>query len=59
MTYSTLMVHVELGRSNALLLDAAVDFAKRFQSAVIGVTGCQPMQAYYAEGYSGDIAEHE
>jgi nucleotide-binding universal stress UspA family protein len=59
MTYSTLMVHLELGRSNAVLLDVAVDFAKRFRSAVIGVTGCQPMQAYYAEGYSGDIAEQE
>jgi nucleotide-binding universal stress UspA family protein len=59
MTYSTLMVHVELGRSNAVLLAAAVDFAKRFKSAVIGVTGCQPMQAYYAEGYSGDVAEQE
>ena len=59
MTYSTLMVHVELGQSNAALLDAAVDVAKRFRSAVIGVTGCQPMQAYYAEGYSGDVAEQE
>ena len=59
MTYSTLMVHLELGRSNALLLDVAADFAKRFQSAVIGIAGCQPMQMYYAEGYSGDIVVQE
>lgn len=59
MNYSTLMVHVELGRSNAALLEAAIDLAGRFQSAVIGIAGCQPMQMYYAEGYSGDILEQE
>ncbi len=59
MTYSTLMVHLELGRSNGVLLGVAVDFAKRFQSAVIGIAGCQPMQMYYAEGYSGDIVAQE
>ncbi len=59
MTYSTLMVHLELGRSNAALLQAAVDFARRFDSEVIGIAGCQPMQMYYAEGYGGDIVEQE
>lgn len=59
MTYSTLMVHLELGQSNAGLLEAALDFARRFDSEVIGITGCQPMQMYYAEGYSGDIVEQE
>ena len=59
MTYSTLMVHLELGRSNAALLQVAIDFAKRFDSEVIGIAGCQPMQAYYAEGYSGDMVEQE
>jgi nucleotide-binding universal stress UspA family protein len=57
MTYSTLMVHLELGRSNAALLQAAVDFARRFDSKIIGVAGCQPMRMYYAEGYMGDIVE--
>ncbi len=28
MTYSTLMVHLELGRSNSALLHAALDFAR-------------------------------
>jgi len=43
MNYSTLMGHVELGRSNIALLEAAIDLAGRFQSAVIGIAGCQPM----------------
>jgi nucleotide-binding universal stress UspA family protein len=59
MTYLTLMVHLELGRSNAGLLGAAVDLSKRFGSKVIGIAGCPPMQTYYAEGYMGDIAEQE
>ena len=59
MTYSTLMVHLELGRSNSALLQVALDFARRFDSEVIGAAGCQPMQMYYAEGYSGDVVERE
>ena len=59
MTYSSLMVHLELGRSNAALLQAALDVARRFESEVIGIVGCQPMQLYYADGYGGDIAEQE
>lgn len=57
MTYSTLMVHLELGRSNSALLQEAVDFARRFGSAVIGIAGCQPLQMYDAGGYSGDVVE--
>ena len=59
MTYSTLMVHLELGRSNAVLLQGAVDFARRFDSEVIGITGCQPMPLSYAEGYGGDMVAQE
>jgi len=59
MNYSTLMVHLELDRSNAALLQVALDFARRFDSEVIGVACCQPMQAYYAEGFSGDLVEQE
>ena len=59
MTYSTLMVHLELGRSNAVLLQGALDFARRFKSEVIGIAGCQPMQVYFVEGYSGDIIAQE
>ncbi|MEO7337321.1 MAG: universal stress protein [Caldimonas sp.] len=59
MTYSTLMVHMELGRSNSTLLQAALDFARRFNSEVIGIAGCHSMQMYYAEGYVGDLGEQE
>lgn len=58
MTYSTLMVHLELGRSNAVILQAAVDFARRFDSEVIGIAGCQ-MQVYFAEGDGGGDVEQE
>ncbi len=59
MTYSTLMVRLELGRSNTTLLQVAVDFARRFDSEVIGIAGCQPMQTYYAEGYRADVIGQE
>src|SRR6202030_4357522 len=40
-TYATLMVHLELGESNAGLLQIAGDLAERFQAAVIGIATCQ------------------
>jgi nucleotide-binding universal stress UspA family protein len=55
MTYATLMVHLELGRSNASLLRVASDLARRFEASVIGIAACQPMPMYYADGYSGDM----
>ena len=60
MTYATLMVHLELGRSNAGLLQIAGDLAERFHSRVIGIAACQPMQIVYGEGFvSGDIYEQD
>jgi nucleotide-binding universal stress UspA family protein len=59
MTYATLMVHLELGRSNAGLLRVAADLAGRFQAGVIGVAACQPMPMYYADGYSSDMLEQD
>ena len=50
MTYSTLMVHLQLGRSNAGLLQIAGDLAHRFQAGVIGIVACQPMQLLYSAG---------
>lgn len=56
MTYATLMVHLELGRSNAGLLQIAGALAERFQAGVIGVAACQPMPVTYGDGYvSGDL----
>ncbi len=60
MTYGTLMVHLELGRSNANLLQIAGDLAERFHASVIGIAACQPMQIVYGDGFiSGDIYEQD
>jgi nucleotide-binding universal stress UspA family protein len=50
-TYKTLMVHLELGHSNAGLLGVAGDLAQRFDAGLIGIAMCQPMQIIYSEGY--------
>lgn len=56
MTYATLMVHLELGRSNAGLLRVAADLAERFHADVIGIAGCQTMLTNYNDGYvPGDV----
>ena len=58
MTYSTLMAHMELGRSNKGLLQIAGDLAERFQSRVIGITTCQPVQINFGDSYaSGELFE--
>lgn len=44
MAYPCLMVSVPLGRSNAALLQVAGGLAERFQSGVIGVAACRPIQ---------------
>ena len=54
------MVHLELGRSNAGLLQIAGDLAERFRADVIGIAACQPMQIVYGDGFiSGDIYEQD
>ncbi len=60
-TYSTLMVHLELGRPNAGLLQIAGDLAQRFQAGVIGIVACQPMLLVYSDGtyVSGDVFEQD
>ena len=56
MTYSTLMVHLDVGNSNAGRLQVAGDLADRFGSSVLGIAGCRPMQVVYADGYvSGEM----
>lgn len=51
MTYTSLMVHLQLGQSNAGLLRIADDLAQRFQARLIGVAACQPMRLLYNDGY--------
>jgi nucleotide-binding universal stress UspA family protein len=50
-TYATLMVHLQLRRSNAGLLRIAGDLAERFDASVIGITAGRPMQVAFNEGY--------
>jgi nucleotide-binding universal stress UspA family protein len=58
--YKTLLVHGELGRSNAHLLRIAGDLAGRFDAGVIGVAMCQPMRIIYSEGYvPGDLIQQD
>ena len=43
MTYATLIVSLQLGKANAVLLQVAGDLAERFQAGVIGVAACRPL----------------
>jgi nucleotide-binding universal stress UspA family protein len=45
------MVHLELRRLNAGLLQIAGDLAERFHAGVIGIAAGKPMQVAYNEGY--------
>lgn len=60
MTYSSLMVHLDLGVSNEALLQLTAEMAERYEAAVIGITAFQPMQIAYGDGYmSGDVIEED
>ena len=50
MTYSTLMVHLELEHSNDARLQIAGDLAERFNAKLIGIAAADPQPAYYADG---------
>jgi nucleotide-binding universal stress UspA family protein len=45
MSYATLMVHLQLGKSNAGLLTLTADIARRYRANVIGIAACQPLLA--------------
>lgn len=51
MSYANLMVSLEIGKSNAELLQVAGDLAERFHARVVGIGTCQPMQLAYTDGY--------
>jgi len=60
MTYSTLMVHMDLEGSDAAVLHVAADLAERFKADVIGIAACHPMQIVYTDGYIvGDLIEED
>lgn len=51
MTYSTLMVHLDLGAPNEALLRITADLAQRFGAGVIGIVASQSMTITYGDGY--------
>jgi nucleotide-binding universal stress UspA family protein len=58
MTCSTIMAHLELGRSNSALLKATAALAKVLDADVIGVAACQPVQILYGEVYvAGELMQ--
>lgn len=54
MTIATLMVHMELERSNAARVSVAATLAERFDAFVIGVAACEPQPPKYFDGVIPD-----
>ncbi len=50
MTYSTVMVHLDLYQSNDARLRIAAEYAEQFNAKLTGIAGCQPQPAVYADG---------
>jgi nucleotide-binding universal stress UspA family protein len=60
MTYATLMVHLDLGQSNARLLQIAGDLAKQCRSCVIGIVACRPTPLAYGDVcVAGEVVERD
>jgi hypothetical protein len=60
MTFSTLMVHLELEHSNDARLRIAGDLAEQFDAKLIGIAACDPQPAYYADGaFAQGVIERE
>ena len=60
MSFSTLMVRMDLQASNAAVLSVAADLATRFKADVVGIAVAQPMQLIYSEGYvDGSLFEQD
>ncbi len=55
MEYRSLLVHLELGRSNKHLLQVAGELSERFDARVVGVAACAPPVMIYGEiGLAGE-----
>src|SRR5207245_728041 len=60
MSYSTLMVHLELEHPNDARLQIAGDLAEQFDAKLIGVAACKAQPPYYAEGvFAQSLVERE
>ncbi|MEO8747355.1 MAG: universal stress protein [Rhodanobacter sp.] len=49
--YSTLMVHLDLDRDNAPLLDITSELAERFDADVVGIMACQPVALIVGDSF--------
>jgi nucleotide-binding universal stress UspA family protein len=56
MTYKTFMIELTVGESNAALLEASAELARRFQASVIGIAGCAPLSLTYGDGFASGEA---
>src|SRR5262245_35809645 len=60
MTFSTLMVHLELEDSNDARLRIAGELAEQFDAKLIGIAAGDPHPSYYADGsVARSFVEHE
>lgn len=61
MTYANLMVHLEVGKSNAGLLAVAGDLAERLGAGITGIAVCQPMLIVFDAGCygAGDLIQQD
>jgi nucleotide-binding universal stress UspA family protein len=50
MTYSTVMVHLDLYQPNDARLHVAGDLAEQFDAKLIGIASCQPQPSAYVDG---------
>src|SRR5262245_66635639 len=50
MTYSSVMVHLDLDEPNDARLHVAGDLAEQFDARLIGIACCQPQPSVYADG---------
>ena len=50
MSYSSLMVHLDLYQPNEARLHVAGDLAEQFNARLIGIASCQPQPSVYAHG---------
>lgn len=56
MGYNCIMVVLALNSDNRGVLGVAAALAERFESKVIGIAACQPLQILFNEGFSADEA---
>ncbi|QUD87754.1 universal stress protein [Phenylobacterium montanum] len=60
MSLPTLLVRLDLGRSNAGLLKVVGDVAERLGAAVVGAVACQPVQMLYGDGFlAAEVIEQD